>query len=265
MTKAIILAAGFGSRLMPLTANVPKTMVEYKGKKLIEYEIQALQSAGIKEIAIVGGYKFEVLKDFVKNRFGINRFFENKNYANTNMLHSLFCAREFLCECINQKQDIIISYADIVYFTECVKSLIHTNGEFAICVDKQWQKLWEARFDDILGDAETLKMQKDSNGEFYITELGKKPKTLNDIEAQYMGLFKFSHDFLDKVIALYDSLDKNAIFDSQPYNNIYMTSFLQELINKYHNAKAVIVNGNWCEIDFKSDLEIDIDLLNGDS
>lgn len=265
MTKAIILAAGFGSRLMPLTANVPKTMVEYKGKKLIEYEIEALQGAGIKEITIVGGYKFEVLKDFVKNRFNINCFFENKNYAHTNMLHSLFCAREFLCECINQKQDIIISYADIVYFSECVKSLIDTNGEFAICVDKQWQKLWEARFDDILGDAETLKMQKDSNGEFYITELGKKPKTLNDIEAQYMGLFKFSHDFLGKVIALYDSLDKNAIFDSQPYNNIYMTSFLQELINKYHNAKAVIVNGNWCEIDFKSDLEIDIDLLNGDS
>lgn len=279
MTKAIILAAGFGSRLMPLTANVPKTMVEYKGKKLIEYEIEALQSAGIKEIAVVGGYKFEVLKTFLQNRFGLNavahrrigdnqtkiRFFENKNYANTNMLHSLFCAREFLCECINQKQDIIISYADIVYFTECVKSLLDTKGEFAICVDKQWQKLWEARFDDILSDAETLKMQKDSNGEFYITELGKKPKTLNDIEAQYMGLFRFSHDFLDKVIALYDSLDKNAIFDSQPYNNIYMTSFLQELINKYHNAKAVIVNGNWCEIDFKSDLEIDIDLLNGDS
>lgn len=262
MTKAIILAAGFGSRLMPLTANVPKTMVEYKGKKLIEYEIEALQSAGVKEIAVVGGYKFEVLKDFVKNRFGINRFFENANYAHTNMLHSLFCAREFLCECEAQKCDIIISYADIVYFTPCVELLLDSDAEFAICVDKQWQKLWEARFDDILGDAETLKM-RESNGEHYITELGKKPKDLSDIEAQYMGLFKFSHSFLGKVIALYDSLDKNAIFDLQPYNNIYMTSFLQGLIDKYHNAKAVIVSGNWCEIDFKSDLEIDIDLLNG--
>ena len=57
---------------------------------------------------------------------------------------------------------------------------------------------------------------RDCNGEFYITELGKKPQNLDEIQAQYMGLFKFSHKFLDKVIALYDSLDKNGIFDTQP-------------------------------------------------
>ena len=260
--KALILAAGFGSRLMPLTANVPKTMVEYKGKKLIEYEIEALQNAGInaQNIAVVGGYKAEILREFLQNRFCVNRFFTNPNYARTNMLHSLFYAREFLDECKAQKQDIIISYADIVYFAPCVKSLLDSHAKLAICVDKQWRKLWEARFDDILSDAETLKM-RESNGEFFITELGKKPQSLADIEAQYMGLFKVSHSFLDKFIAFYDTLDKNAIFDGQPYNNIYMTSFLQGLIDKYHNAKAVLINGGWCEIDFKSDLDIDIDSL----
>ena len=261
-TKALILAAGFGSRLMPLTVNVPKTMVEYKGKKLIEYEIEALQNAGInaQNIAVVGGYKAEILREFLQNRFCVNRFFTNPNYASTNMLHSLFCAREFLDECKAQKQDIIISYADIVYFSPCVKLLLDSHAKLAICVDKQWRRLWEARFDDILSDAETLKM-RESNGEFFITERGKNPKSLDGIEAQYMGLFKISHDFLDSVFDFYDALDKNAIFDGQPYNNIYMTSFLQGLIDKYHNAKAVLINGGWCEIDFKSDLEIDIDSL----
>jgi len=56
--KALILAAGFGSRLMPLTENKPKCMVEYKNKKLIDYEITALKEAGVGEIAVVGGYKF---------------------------------------------------------------------------------------------------------------------------------------------------------------------------------------------------------------
>lgn len=258
-TKALILAAGFGSRLMPLTKNVPKTMVEYKGKKIIDYEIQALQNAGFKsdEIAVVGGYKFEILREYLEQNFALKHFFENKNYASTNMLHSLFCARDFLLECKKQKQDIIISYADIVYFAPCIVALRKKNADMAICVDKEWKRLWSARFDDILSDAETLKM-RDCNGEFYITELGKKPQNLDEIQAQYMGLFKFSHKFLDKVIALYDSLDKNAIFDGQPYNNIYMTSFLQALIDKYHNAKAVIVSGGWCEIDFKSDLEVEI-------
>lgn len=257
--KALILAAGFGSRLMPLTKNVPKTMVEYKGKKIIDYEIQALQNAGFTsdEIAVVGGYKFEILREYLEQNFALKHFFENKNYASTNMLHSLFCARDFLLECKKQKQDIIISYADIVYFAPCVVALCKENADMAICVDKEWKRLWSARFDDILSDAETLKM-RDCNGEFYITELGKKPQNLDEIQAQYMGLFKFSHKFLDKVIALYDSLDKNGIFDTQPYNNIYMTSFLQALIDKYHNAKAVIVSGGWCEIDFKSDLEMEI-------
>lgn len=135
---------------------------------------------------------------------------------------------------------------------------MRAKGELLICVNLKWQELWQRRFKDILSDAETLKMQENSKGEFFIAELGKKPRSLADIEAQYMGLFKFSWDFLDKVIALYDTLDKNATFDGQPYNNIYMTSFLQGLIDKYHNAKAVKINGGWHEVDFKSDLKVDI-------
>ncbi|KGI55311.1 phosphocholine cytidylyltransferase family protein [Campylobacter sp. MIT 97-5078] len=251
--KALILAAGFGSRLMPLTQDKPKTMVDYKNKSLIEYEISALKEARIDEIAVVGGYKFEVLKDFVSKKFKFDTFFENKNYASTNMLHSLFSARAFLQSCISEKKDLIISYADIVYFKDSVQALKQAKGELCICVDLNWQKLWEARFDDILSDAETLKF----DGEF-IKELGKKPKSLAEIEAQYMGLFKISYDFLPSFIEFFDSLDKNALYDGQAYNNIYMTSFLQGLIDKFHNAKAVKLKGNWCEIDFKSDLELDI-------
>ena len=92
--KALILAAGFGSRLMPLTKNVPKTMVEYKGKKIIDYEIQALQNAGFKsdEIAVVGGYKFEILRKYLEQNFGLKHFFENKNYASTRyFVLEIFC------------------------------------------------------------------------------------------------------------------------------------------------------------------------------
>lgn len=251
--KALILAAGFGSRLMPLTKNVPKTMVKYKGKKIIEYEIEALKAANIDEIAVVGGYKFEILREFLKQKFKIKRFFKNANFTRTNMLYSLFCARDFLNECIAQRQDLIISYADIVYFEPLILALKNCESEFAICVDLKWRELWERRFSDVLSDAESLKF----DGEF-IKELGKKPKNLDEIEAQYMGLFKFSHEFLPKIISIYDGLKKCAKFDGQDFENIYMTSFLQILIDKFHNAKAVKIEGGWCEIDFKSDLNIDI-------
>lgn len=254
--KALILAAGFGSRLMPLTANMPKTMVKYKGKSIIEYEIKALKAAKIDEIAVVGGYKFEILRDFLHSQCNIDRFFENKNYAHTNMLYSLFCARSFLLECIKNRQDLIISYADIVYFEDCVELLKNAKAQFAICVDVKWEELWSRRFNNVLDDAQSLKMQGG-----FIVELGKEVCNLSEIEAQYMGLFKFSWDFLEKVVAVYDDLDKEAFYDGQDYHNMYMTSFLQILIDKYHNAKAVCVSGGWCEIDFKSDLNIDIRAL----
>ncbi len=250
--KAIILAAGFGSRLMPLTENIPKCMVRYKGKRLIDYELEALKHAGVKEVGIVGGYLFEVLKKYVDSKYNDIKFYQNINYDKTNMLYTLFCAREFMESCIRDKEDIVISYADIVYFSDSVSKLINCNFDLGIIIDKRWQELWQKRFDDPLSDAETLKLNNNN-----IIELGKKAKNYTDIQGQYIGLFRISHGFLSEVLKFYDGLDRNRIYDSKDFNNMYMTSFLQSLIDKFHNAFAVEIFGNWCEIDFKSDLDID--------
>ncbi|EJK6792610.1 CTP:phosphoglutamine cytidylyltransferase, partial [Campylobacter jejuni] len=87
-------------------------------------------------------------------------------------------------------------------------------------------------------------------------ELGKKANAYDEIEAQYIGLFKFSYQFLSEVIAFYEMLDRDILYDNKNFENMYMTSFLQALIEKYNNAKAVEIDGNWCEIDFMSDLKI---------
>ncbi len=250
--KAIILAAGFGSRLMPLTKNQPKCMVEYKNKKIIDYEIQALKENNIDEICVVGGYLFDVLKTYINQSYDSVTFYKNEDYDKTNMVQTLFCARDFLQKCIEDKQDLIISYADIVYFKNSIEKLKETKEDFAVIVDKEWKELWEKRFENPLDDAETLKLKDD-----FIVELGKKAKTYDEIQGQYTGLFKFSYLFLKEVIKTYDSLDKNLTYDGKDFKNMYMTSFLQILIDKYKNAKAVEIRGNWCEIDFMSDLEID--------
>ncbi|CAM2801207.1 sugar phosphate nucleotidyltransferase [Helicobacter burdigaliensis] len=252
--NALILAAGFGSRLMPLTKDNPKCMVEFRGKRIIDYEIEALKQAGIANIAVVGGYLFDVLKEYVKNKYNINKIYENKEYDKTNMVSTLFSAREFMQECIKNKQDLLISYADIVYFKESVLKLQEANSPLAIIVDKEWKNLWQKRFQNPLEDAETLKIK---NGK--IIELGKKPKNYEECEAQYIGLFKISYVFLEEVIEFYDKLDKNALYDGKDFANMYMTSFLQSLIDTYKNAEAVCIYGKWCEIDFKSDLEISYD------
>lgn len=244
---ALILAAGFGSRLMPLTQNVPKCMVEYRGKKIIDYELDSLSE--IEKIAIVCGYKANILQEYLKGK--ISRFYINSNFSSTNMVATLFCAREFLSECAAAKSDIIISYADIIYNREIVDTLIESSGEINIVVDDDWEILWKKRFENPLLDAETLKIRGGK-----IKEIGKKPHSMSDIESQYIGLFKISHSFIDEMIRFYDSLDKNAKYDGKDFNNMYMTSFLQALINKYNNANAVRINGGWLEIDNVSDLAL---------
>lgn len=248
--NALILAAGFGSRLMPLTQYRPKCMVECNGKKIIDYEIEALRKGGVDRVGVVGGYLFDKLKNYLSDK-EIKDFYCNENYANTNMVNTFFCAIDFLQECIKDKQDLIVSYADIIYNSDIVKQLEQAEGDFCIVVDLDWKKLWKKRFDDPLSDAETLRVSEER-----VIELGKKPKGYDEIEGQYIGLFKFSYQFLEKVIQEYGAMDRGAMYDGCSFEKMYMTSFLQYLINHFDNARAIFIQGGWGEIDCKKDLEI---------
>ena len=133
--KAIVLAAGEGSRLRPLTDDKPKCMVEYKGKPIIDYVLQALAENEIRDVVVVKGYKAERLE-----RSAV-RYYVNEDYASTNMVHTLFCAEE------EMNDDIIVSYADIVYRPEILSCLLQAPHDFSVVVDKDWRKLWEARME----------------------------------------------------------------------------------------------------------------------
>lgn len=248
--KAIILAAGLGSRLKKLTKDKPKCLIEYKNKPLISYQINALLDENIDKIAVVGGYKFEILKKYLNSNFPQVKLFKNNDFATTNMTYSLFCAKDFM------NDDLIISYSDIIYDKSFINKLKQNSNDFSVMVDKNWLKLWSIRFKDPLSDAETMKIQ---NG--FIKQLGKKPKNLNEIDAQYMGLFKFSKSFLPLVKNLWEEIDKMALYDGRDYKNIFMTSFLNELITKFDNALAVYASKSWLEVDFQSDLTIDIEKI----
>ena len=241
--KAIILAAGQGTRLQPLTNDKPKCMVEYKKKAIITYILEVMNKSTVGEIAVVDGYKKEVLESFLKDS-GVS-FFTNTLYDKTNMVSTLFSAVEFM------DNDIIISYADIVYKQNVIDALIKAEGDFCVVVDKDWKSLWKARMENPLDDAETLKI---NNGK--IIELGKKPSNYDEIEGQYIGLMKITKNVLQKVINFYNNLDREALYDGKDFDNIYMTSFIQLIIDNVMNVNPVFINGGWLEIDSTDDLRI---------
>jgi len=129
--------------------------------------------------------------------------------------------------------------------------LMASTADVAVVVDKDWKKLWELRMSDPLADAETMKI--DAQG--FITELGKKPKGYEDIQGQYMGLIKFSGKMLSRIKSFYHGLDKQAIYDGKTFDSMFMTSFLQLIIDRLSPIQAVLVHGGWLEIDTLQDIK----------
>lgn len=241
--KVIILAAGQGTRLRPLTNDRPKCMVELKGKPLLHHQLDVLKQCGVeeKDIALAVGYLQEKLVAPSLAQY------RNDLYDQTNMVATLFAAEGFMQE----DDDLIISYGDIVFESKVFKKLMATEGELVIAADLDWYDLWKMRMESPLDDAETFRMTEDGK----VLELGKKPKTREDAQAQYIGLIKIAGSRVKDFIQHYKSMDKSATYDGKDYDNMYMTSLLQHLIDSGWHAQAALINNGWLEVDSVEDLE----------
>jgi len=244
--KSIILAAGEGKRLRPLTSSLPKAMIDICGITLLQRQINTMKDCGIEDIIVITGYKSELI-----NIQGVT-YRKNPNYDTTNMVETLFCAKDDL------EGDTIISYADILFEKKILKNLLKSNHDMSIVIDLNWKEYWDKRFDNPLDDAETLKINSEGN----IVEIGKKPKNIEEINGQYIGLMKFSSDGLKILKNFYEKCKSESSNGTNPLNpkivfeKSYMTDLLQGLINNSNKLKPVFTNGHWIEIDSMQDYEL---------
>jgi len=161
--NAIIMAAGFSARCMPLSNSMPKGLFKVKGEVLIEREIRQLQEAGIEDIIIVVGFEHEKF-DYLREKFGVTLLL-NKDYDKYNNMSSLYVAQEhmgnsyILCSDNYYKDNVFHRYVYMPYYScvyseeycdeYCVTSVdskgyiteIHRGGE------RQWYTIGDAYFD----------------------------------------------------------------------------------------------------------------------
>lgn len=241
--KALILAAGRGSRMQEATDSKPKCLVELNGKALLLYQISALKAAGIERIGIVVGYKKECLEPYVK-AFGLKAF-ENPKWNDSNMIYSLACAKEWLlsADSGDKKERIIVSYSDIFYESQAIKLLQENASDMAITYSSRWRELWEARFSDPLSDAESF---REENG--ILQEIGKKAGAIEEIQGQYMGLLGFSQMGLERFFHLAHTCENPFKIDS--------TSLLQRCIDKGEQIAALSYGGIFGECDNQDDITL---------
>lgn len=252
--KVIILAAGQGTRLRPLTDNCPKCMVKVNGKSMIERQIQTMHACGIDDadITIVCGYRGDVLqRQFADSRI---HFLVNERYETTNMVCSLMCAKDVM----EQEDDILISYGDIIYDETVLKRILDAEDTASVVVDDGWYEYWSLRCDNPLDDAETLML--DANG--HLTEIGQKTTELSRVQSQYIGLMRFRGDGLKAMLALAETAKQRSAAGQRlwrterSYDRMYMTDLLQGLIDEGEKLKAVHIRRGWFEVDDPGDLKL---------
>ena len=253
--KVIILAAGSGSRLSPLTDDKPKCTVELFGRNLLEWQLEVYKKFGITDISIVTGYKHDLIT------FDNIKTYHNSNFETTNMIETLFCAeKEF-------NDTVIISYGDIIFEAKVLQKLIESKEDFSIVVDENWEKYWKIRNENPLDDAESLKIDSSGN----ITTIGQKVTDISEIQAQYIGLMKFQGKSTDIIKKFYYKMkkisetEKNPLNPKIPFKKSYFTDLLYGLIKEGNELKAIPIRNGWLELDTIQDYKIYNKMKNNNS
>jgi len=251
--KAIIIAAGECKRMRPLTNDRPKCTLRIKGKSLIENTLDLFKNNGISDISIIRGYKKE------KINFSGMTYFENNDYKNNNILHSLMFARPKLEEAIKTGEDVVITYSDIWYTDNVVKMLIASKNDIASIVDTDWHEYYVGRTDHPIDEAENVIID-DNN---IMLKIGKHIFTHNtpkNKQGEFIGLWKFTPKGIKIFLEHFDRLN-SGLKMTDPYQNAkewqksYITDIFQEMIEKNVKIHCVLIQKEWMEFDTVQDFK----------
>ncbi len=248
--KALIIAAGLGSRLKEHTENLPKCMLDFGGKTLLQRQLDSYKKNGIKNINLIRGYKKEKI-----NYKGI-RYFENTDYKNNNILNSIFYAEEII------NGNIIISYSDILFDPSVVGRALNSDHDISVVVDIDWRGYYVGRKDHPISEAENVIFN--SNNE--VEKIGKINTGKEEVHGEFIGMIKLSNRGTEIFKEHFHRLKKiywNKPFQrAEIFQKAYLTDFIQELVDIGIKVHCVIIESGWKEIDTVEDYKKAIEGFN---
>lgn len=232
--KIVLLAAGVGSRIRPLTDNKPKSLLEVNDVSILERMLTNVRNVGLKDVIIITGYLEDQLKDFVKSKFpDLNvEFKTNDVYEDTNTGYSLLLTKEFI------NGDSFIKFdADVIFEEEVLRKLIDSDFETALCIDT-----------NIHLDKEEVKVITDAEG--MVLEVGKKLDPTK-CKGESIGIEKIGAEAGKMLFTELERLMQDKTNWKEYYDDSYTT-----LVANGVKFGAVDITGlKWVEIDTHEDFD----------
>lgn len=228
---AIILAAGIGRRLAPLTDRCPKCLLPVGGRSLLERMLDAVEAAGVRDALVVVGHCQEQIRARIGSRYSslAVRYAENPEYAKGSLL-SLWRVRESL------EGDTLVMDADVLFAPELLKRLVDAPAPSALLLDRSFVETGEEVKLYALGAR--------------VVALGKRiAPPAHDVVGEGVGFFKCGVTHAPALRACLDEVRREA-GDGAEYEEA-----LDRLVRRAEVGWVDVGGLPWIEVDFAEDLQ----------
>ena len=244
--KAVILAAGFDERLMPLVSDRPKAMLDVKGKSILERQVDALQQNGIRQIAVVRGYKKEQIA--LPNV----RYYDNDAFEESGEIESLLRAGAEL------SGTVIVMYGDILFDRGIVDRLLQSPDDITIVCDRSWPDTRtgrEASGADLVVEAPPPRRHHRFLADQQAVRVVEIGAALDPARAtaEFIGMAKLSPRGCQIHGEVYRELlargADTAVHEAASLRTAKLTDLLQEVVRRGHPIASVGIYQGWLEVD----------------
>jgi choline kinase len=229
--KAVILAAGQGTRIRSVHGEHPKCLIEVDETTILDHQLEALSMAGIHDVAIVVGYEKEQIIAHVRNkRMSYAQrihFIENPSFAITNNIYSLWVASDWL-----RGDSFIVLNADVIFDSDILNFAVQPNAPISMIVDPLWRD-------------ETMKVIIEHDR---VTQMSKRISQ-EEFSGTYIGITIFSKSIQDRFFHKLDSLI--AVDRVNDFFNVAVQELADEGVHIGYTSTDGLA---WAEIDDPLDL-----------
>jgi len=251
--RAVVIAAGSGKSLLPLTQDRPKCMLDIKGRTVLERQLETLRACGLHEIAVVRGYRKETVVAPGA------RLYDNDAYEETGELASLFAAEPEL------QGRFVFLYSDVLFERAVLEKVLRAPGDIVIAVDRAWvdqrdRLLPLAKPVDLVVTSEPPRAGRRALGEEAVDRLLRIGQRLppDAADGEFIGLAAFSArgaELLRETYARARAAGDVPFHEAASLRQAAFTDALQALVDAGHAVTCVSTYKGWLEIDTFDDYQ----------
>ena len=230
--KAVILSAGQGKRLLPLTSDSPKCMLSIRGQSIIEWQIDELVKCGIDQVTVVLGYRADKVEQILRSRYSSHRVrtIYNAAYAFSDNLVSCWAAHD------EMNEDFVLLNGDTLFESAVLKQLLETSDQPVTLVVSQKS----------VYDADDMKVALDG---CRLVKIGKD-LIPDQVDGESIGMILFR----DRGPMMFRDAIEKALRDPTAKTKWYL-SVIDELAGEIPVWTCPINGLQWCEVDYQEDLK----------